>query len=179
MERPRISTGTGDDGTTGLLRGERVSKSALRIHALGTVDELNALLGVVLSEEGCPDALREPLERVQHALFNVGADIADSGKQSRHLSAVFIGELEQWGAAMERELPSLSHFILPGGSKIAALLHQARAVCRRAERWIVGLAQGEAVNPEVRVYLNRLSDCLFLAARMANREGKHPETKIR
>jgi len=217
MGRPRISTGTGDDGTTGLLRGERVSKSALRIHALGTVDELNALLGVILSEEGLPDALREPLVHVQHALFNVGADIADSGKQSRHLSAVFIGELEQWGATMERELPSLSRFILPGGSKIAALLHQARAVCRRAERWVVGLnhegqtygfpligtpfpqrlrssvgaretqrfarsftdssrssvpnaaKQGQMVNTNVLVYLNRLSDCLFLAARMANK----------
>ncbi|MDD4287170.1 MAG: cob(I)yrinic acid a,c-diamide adenosyltransferase [Candidatus Peribacteraceae bacterium] len=179
MARPRISTGTGDDGMTGLLRGERVLKSAMRVHAIGTVDELNAILGVVLSGEGLPETLRTPLERVQRALFNVGADIAAPDMQSHRLSAVFIGELEQWGVAMEAALPSLSEFILPGGSRIAALLHQARAVCRRAERWIVGLAQEEPVNPEVRVYVNRLSDCLFLAARMANHVVERPENKFK
>ncbi|MDD5041773.1 MAG: cob(I)yrinic acid a,c-diamide adenosyltransferase [Candidatus Peribacteraceae bacterium] len=178
MARPRISTGTGDDGTTGLLRGERVSKSALRIHALGTIDELNSILGVVLSENGLPEELRLPIEHVQRALFNVGADIAASGEQRHRLSAVFIGELEQWGLSMESSLPKLSHFLLPGGSRIAALLHQARAVCRRAERWVVALSQEERVNPEVRVYLNRLSDCLFLAARMANREEERIEIEV-
>ena len=176
--RPRISTGTGDDGTTGLLKGERVPKSAMRIHAIGTIDELNAILGVVLAEAGLTESLHLPLERVQRALFNVGADLASVSGGPR-LSAMYIGELEQWGAAMEQALPSLSNFILPGGSKIAALLHQARAVCRRAERWIVGLAQEERVNPEVRVYLNRLSDCLFLAARIANHEAAYPEVEVR
>jgi len=176
--RPTISTGTGDDGTTGLLKGKRVSKSAMRIHAIGTIDELNAILGVVLSESGLPEQLRQPLGRVQRALFTVGADLASVSGGSR-LSAMSIGELEQWGVAMEAALPSLSAFILPGGSHIAALLHQARAVCRRAERWIVGLAQEELINPEVRVYLNRLSDCLFLAARMANREGAREEVEVR
>lgn len=178
MARPRISTGTGDDGSTGLLKGGRVPKSALRIHAIGTVDELNAILGVVLSESNLPDTLRQPLERVQRALFNVGADLA-SVSDSQRLSAMSIGELEQWGAAMDLALPSLSNFILPGGSKIAALLHQARAVCRRAERWVVGTSQEDRVNPEVRVYLNRLSDCLFLAARMANHEAAYPEVEVR
>jgi len=187
MSRPIISTGTGDDGMTGLLRGERVPKSAMRVHAIGTVDELNAILGVVLSEEwppeaslakgGFPEILRTPLERVQKALFSVGADLASVSGGSR-LSAMSIGELEQWGAAMEQALPSLGNFILPGGSKIAALLHQARAVCRRAERWVVGTSQEERVNPEVRVYLNRLSDCLFLAARMANREETREEVEV-
>lgn len=181
MAKPRISTGMGDDGTTGLLKGERVPKSAMRIHAIGTIDELNAILGIVLSEEGLPEDLRTALERVQRALFVVGADVATvPGGLSRHrLSAVYIGELEQWGAAMEQSLPSLTHFILPGGSKIAALLHQARAVTRRAERWVVGLSWEEHVNPAVRVYLNRLSDCLFLAARRANRAEEHPEVEIR
>ncbi|MDD5103805.1 MAG: cob(I)yrinic acid a,c-diamide adenosyltransferase [Candidatus Peribacteraceae bacterium] len=224
--RPHISTGTGDDGTTGLLKGERVPKSALRIHAIGTVDELNSILGVVLSEVGLPDDLRKEIERVQRALFNVGADLA-SASGSPRLPAMSIGELEQWGAAMEQALPSLGNFILPGGSKIAALLHQARAVCRRAERWVVGLnhegktcgfplmgtpfprrlrssvgaretqrfarsfagsskscvsdatSQSSGVNTNVLVYLNRLSDCLFLAARMANRAKEHPEVEIR
>lgn len=187
MDRPILSTGTGDDGTTGLLQGKRVPKSDLRIHALGTVDELNAILGVVLSESGLPKDLRDPLEHVQHALFNVGADIAASGVQSHRLSAMFIGELEQWGVSMEEGLPSLSRFILPGGSKIAALLHQARAVCRRAERWVVGLVREEwnagpersrGMNPEVRVYLNRLSDCLFLAARSANHREARTEVRV-
>lgn len=182
MAKPRISTGTGDDGTTGLLRGERISKSALRIHAIGTVDELNAILGVVLCERDLPESLRLPLERVQRALFSVGADIAShdpaSGQSAHRLSAVFIGELEQWGSAMETALPALSRFILPGGSKAASLLHQARAVCRRAERWVVAMAQEEPVNPEVRVYLNRLSDYLFLAARMANSEQGQQEIEV-
>ncbi|MDO8469239.1 MAG: cob(I)yrinic acid a,c-diamide adenosyltransferase [Candidatus Peribacter sp.] len=177
MTRPRISTGTGDDGLTGLLKGGRVPKSAMRIHAIGTIDELNSILGVVLSEDGLPDDLRREIEHVQRALFNVGADLASVSGGSR-LSAMYIGELEQWGAAMEQALPSLSNFILPGGSRIAALLHQARAVARRAERWVVGVAQEESVNPEVRVYLNRLSDCLFLAARMANRETGQYEVKV-
>ncbi len=178
MSRPIISTGTGDDGTTGLLKGDRITKSSLRIHAIGTIDELNAILGVTLAEAALPESLRLPLERVQHALFQVGADLA-SASGGHRLSAMYIGELEQWGAALETALPALSHFVLPGGSRVAALLHQARAVCRRAERWVVGLAHEEPVNPEVRVYLNRLSDCLFLAARMANREQDHPEIEVR
>ncbi|OIO54738.1 ATP:cob(I)alamin adenosyltransferase [Candidatus Peregrinibacteria bacterium CG1_02_54_53] len=228
MEKPTISTGTGDDGSTGLLRGQRIPKSDMRIHALGTVDELNAILGVTLSYEDIPRALRLPLERVQRALFLVGADIATTGGASgaHRLSAMFIGELEQWGAAMEQALPSLGNFILPGGSKIAALLHQARAVCRRAERWVVGMnhegqtygfplmgtpfpqrlrssvgaretqrfarsftdssrssipdavSEGQMVDTNVLVYLNRLSDCLFLAARSANREEQRKEVKV-
>ncbi|HBU09206.1 MAG TPA: cob(I)yrinic acid a,c-diamide adenosyltransferase, partial [Candidatus Peribacter riflensis] len=151
MARPRISTGTGDDGMTGLLKGERVSKSAIRIHAVGSLDELNAILGVIMAETALSDDLRTALERVQRALFSAGADLASvsSGHQpsaasgglqpASRLSVLFIRELEEWGLTMERSLPKLSRFILPGGSKIAALLHQARAVCRRAERWVVGM----------------------------------------
>ncbi|MFH1443881.1 MAG: cob(I)yrinic acid a,c-diamide adenosyltransferase [Candidatus Peregrinibacteria bacterium] len=180
MKRPTISTGTGDDGMTGLLQGERVPKSALRIHTLGTIDELNAILGVVLSNEDVPEGLQSALERVQRALFLVGADLATTADSSgtHRLSAMFISELEQWGSDMEQTLPKLSRFILPGGSKVSALLHQARAVCRRAERWMVGLAKEEHVNPEAKVYLNRLSDCLFLAARIANHEEALVEVEV-
>lgn len=100
------------------------------------------------------------------------------GEKGYRLSSVFIGELERWGVAMEQELPSLSRFILPGGSKVSALLHHARAVCRRAERWVVSFAQEEAVNAEVQVYLNRLSDCLFLAARRANQDAGQDEVQV-
>ncbi|MEI8230905.1 MAG: cob(I)yrinic acid a,c-diamide adenosyltransferase [Candidatus Peregrinibacteria bacterium] len=196
MPRPSVSTGRGDDGTTDLFRGGRTHKSALRIHALGTIDELNAILGLALAEPDFPESLRSPMEQVQRALFLAGSDIATItpkslaadiplhpqgerlGEGSHRLSAMHIEELEKWGIEMEQELPKLTRFILPGGSKASALLHQARAVCRRAERWVVGLANEEGVNPEVRVYLNRLSDDLFLAARMANKDRGSPDVLV-
>jgi len=179
--RPTISTGRGDDGETDLYHGGRTKKSALRIHALGTIDELNAILGVALAEQRLPEELKAALLNVQRALFIAGADIATAsalGGMAYRMSPVFIQELEKWGISMEQDLPKLSRFILPGGSKVSALFHQARAVCRRAERWVVALGAEERVNPEVRVYLNRLSDCLFLAARMANRKENCAEVEV-
>lgn len=188
--RPRVSTGSGDDGSTGLYGGGRTKKSAMRIHALGTIDELNAILGVVLAERELPGELKSALTNVQRSLFVAGSDVgmvSALGGMAYRMSPIFIEELEKWGVEMEKELPSLSRFILPGGSKISALLHQARAVCRRAERWVVALGieeraagpeRSRGINPEVRVYLNRLSDCLFLAARFANQHARQDEIPV-
>jgi len=151
------------------------------MHVLGDLDELNTILGVVLAESALPVALSAPVQRVQRELFIAGADIAapeKAGAGVPRISPVHIGEIEQWGTELERELPELQRFILPGGSRAAALLHQARAVCRRAERWLAALSREEHVNTHVQVYLNRLSDALFLAARWANRAHGISETLV-
>lgn len=178
--RPSISTRTGDKGTTGLFGGQRVSKSNSRLHAYGTVDELNSVLGVVLAEPGLPMEIQEDLEDIQTTLFSVGADLAtpyDSKIQVDRMEKDTVEFLEERALVLEKSLPQLMHFILPGGSRIGALLHQARTVCRTAERWVVTLAEEEQVNEHVRVYINRLSDYLFLAARFANKELGVPETQ--
>lgn len=180
MSRPSISTATGDAGTTGLFGGQRVSKSDVRLHAYGTIDELNSLLGVVLAEPGLSDNLRQELAEVQSILFTVGADLAtpfDSRSQVDRLPEEAVKALEKQSVALEEELPDLTHFILPGGSRSGALLHQARTVCRRAERWLIALNEQDKINEQVRVYVNRLSDYLFLAARQANKEQDVPETQ--
>ncbi|MDD5623331.1 MAG: cob(I)yrinic acid a,c-diamide adenosyltransferase [Candidatus Peribacteraceae bacterium] len=171
MNRPGISTGTGDNGETALLTGKRVSKASARLHAIGSVDELAACLGVVLVEE-LPSPLRDQLLSIQRALFRVGADLAVpiGGKVPvKRVEAEQVRELEEWSLALERLLPKLQRFILPAGSRVAALLHQARAVCRRGERWVAALRETEQVNGHLLTYLNRLSDYLFLAAREVNR----------
>ncbi len=178
----KIHTRTGDAGQTSLFAGGRVSKDHVRLHAYGSVDELNSLLGVVLAA-GLPDALSASVQRVQHDLFIVGADLAtplDAASSyilrvgPEHVQTLE-ADIDQWEAA----LPELKHFILPGGSLGAALLHQARTVCRRAERWVVALQAGESINGEVLRYLNRLSDWLFVAARCANRAAGVAETEWR
>lgn len=174
MPRPSISTRTGDTGSTGLFGGRRVSKASHRLHAYGTVDELNALLGVILADRTLPQPIDDTLTSVQRTLFCVGADLAtpyDSRLQVDRVTADVVAMLEEWGAALEASLPPLTKFILPGVSSAGALCHQARTVCRRAERWVVALSEHEKVNEHVVVYLNRLSDYLFLAARFVNKHA--------
>ncbi len=179
MTRPSVSTATGDTGETGLYGGARISKAHPRLQAYGDVDELNSLLGVCLNDD-LPVSVAGPLSDVQATLFTVGADLAtplDAKSAVPRIEQQHIVSLEEWGTALEADLEPLQHFVLPGGAPGAARLHQARAVCRRAERWVaVLLQQGESVNDQVLVYLNRLSDVLFLAARTVNKatETKEP-----
>jgi len=169
-----IYTRAGDKGTTALLGGPVVPKDNPRVEAYGAVDELNAVIGIVLAF--CErDELKESLMRVQQDLFIVGAELASKGAKVKQISPARAGELEKEIDAMEAELTPLHHFILPGGSKTASLLHLARAVSRRAERAIVALSHKEKVNPDIIVYLNRLGDLLFIHARFVNYRKKVPE----
>ena len=162
----QIATRTGDDGTTGLGDGSRVAKDHLRIHAMGEVDELNSSLGVLLAEP-LPDAVRELLVVIQHELFNLGGELSIPGFALLKDAAVL--HLDQALAEHNAALPRLKEFILPAGTRSAALAHVARTVARRAERSVVALAATEAVRPAPRHYLNRLSDLLFVLARVLNR----------
>jgi cob(I)alamin adenosyltransferase len=162
----KITTRTGDAGSTGLGDGSRVGKDSLRIAALGDVDELNSLLGVLLCEE-LPGEVRELLLDIQHDLFDLGGEIAVPGG-----SFVREGQPGRLEAAVERynaELRPLAEFILPGGNRAAALAHLARTVCRRAERAVVSLGSTEPVTDTTRKYLNRLSDLLFVLGRWLNK----------
>ncbi|KZE31255.1 cob(I)yrinic acid a,c-diamide adenosyltransferase [Crenobacter luteus] len=166
----RIATRTGDDGTTGLGDGRRVAKDCARVNALGEVDELNSVIGVLLAEP-LPTEVAAWLAEVQHDLFDLGSELAVPGYAA--LTEVHVAGLDERLAAMNAALPMLKEFILPGGCRQAALAHQARSVCRRAERAVVALARDEAVGEASRQYLNRLSDALFVLARVLNRaEGR-------
>ncbi len=162
----RITTRTGDNGTTGLADGTRLSKSAPRVQALGDVDELNSQLGLLLCEP-LPDAVRELLIDVQHELFNLGGELAMPAAPllTEQAVAQLDRALEQHNAA----LPPLREFILPGGTRSAALAHIARTVARRAERSVVALGEAETLRSSLVLYLNRLSDLLFVLARVLNR----------
>jgi cob(I)alamin adenosyltransferase len=162
----QITTRTGDDGTTGLADGSRVPKHHLRIHALGEVDELNSHLGVLLAEP-LPQPVRALLVTIQHQLFNLGGELSMPGMALLKDEAV--AELDAAIDAHNAELPRLAEFILPAGARSAALAHVCRTVARRAERAVVDLAAHEEVNPSPRLYLNRLSDLLFVLARILNR----------
>lgn len=162
----QISTRTGDDGTTGLADGRRVPKHHLRIHALGEVDELNSHLGVLLAEP-LPADVRERLVTVQHELFDLGGELAMPGITLLKDEAV--AGLDAALASHNARLPRLAEFILPAGTRPAALAHVCRTVARRAERAVVQLAEAEEVNASPRLYLNRLSDLLFVLARVLNR----------
>jgi len=169
----KIYTKTGDQGETGLFAGPRVSKADLRIEAYGTVDELNAFLGLARAE-GMPAEIDGLLTRIQHELFSVGAELATPDPQAagtKLLTAAHITWLEQTIDAEEQRLEPLTQFILPAGSKAAAALHVARGVCRRAERRVVELREQtpESISSEIIQYLNRLGDLLFVLARLANR----------
>jgi cob(I)alamin adenosyltransferase len=168
----RIVTRTGDDGTTGLGDGSRVAKDALRVTALGEVDELNSVLGVLLAEPLTPP-LAAWLAEIQHDLFDLGSELAVPGYLA--LTDEHVGQLEARLSELNAELPPLKEFILPGGSRPAALAHQARCVCRRAERALVALAREESVSICARQYLNRLSDALFILARSLNRDAGQPD----
>lgn len=176
----KIYTRTGDKGSTGLFGGTRIPKSSVRLHAYGTVDELNACLGVVLSND-LPQETRHQLLTIQSTLFIVGADLATpigSKASTARLTATKTDELEQWIDAMEETLPALTNFILPGGTAAAAQLHVARTVCRRAERWISQLRETEQISEQILPYMNRLSDYLFVAARFVNKIAGSMDQKV-
>jgi len=162
----QIATRTGDDGTTGLGDGTRVAKSDLRIAALGDVDELNSTLGVILAEP-LPGDVRALLVVIQHELFNLGGELSIPGYSLLKVEAVL--RLDEALAHYNATLPRLKEFILPAGTRSAALAHVSRTVARRAERAVVALAASDAVRSESRQYLNRLSDLLFVLARVLNR----------
>lgn len=176
----KIYTKTGDRGETGLFGGERVPKDASRVEAYGTVDELNACLGMVCAQLADAD-LVDCLRRIQVELFDVGADLATppavtTTKQVPRTREAQTARLEQWIDHYEGELIPLTRFILPSGSPAGTTLHFTRAVCRRAERRVVTLNRAEEVNPEIIRYLNRLSDLLFVLARVVNHRSGMPET---
>jgi cob(I)alamin adenosyltransferase len=164
----KITTRTGDAGETGLGDGKRVPKHAPRIQSLGDIDELNYSLGMVLAED-LPEEIREVLLQVQQDLFDLGGELSIPGHAL--LAPARVVALEQAVEAWNGRLAPLKEFILPGGSRAAAAAHFARTVCRRAERSVVALAGKEPVNDPVRLYLNRLSDLLFVAARLLNRHA--------
>ncbi|MCD1262007.1 cob(I)yrinic acid a,c-diamide adenosyltransferase [Paenibacillus athensensis] len=171
----KIYTRTGDAGQTGVIGG-RVDKDDARVEAYGTVDELNSFLGQAMSfmdTERFGDLLADLLQ-VQHELFDCGSDLALLREELRpyKVTAEMVAALEPWIDKYDAETPDITRFILPGGGQVSSALHVCRTVCRRAERRVVTLAREQAINPEVRRYLNRLSDLFFTIARTANfREG--------
>ena len=168
----KIYTKTGDDGTTGLGDGTRVAKDSARVNAYGTVDEVNSAIGVVLAQT-LPDRIREVLTQAQHDLFDLGGELCIPGMSMVEDSDV--ERLEAMLDAFNDDLPPLKDFILPGGGLAAAHCHLARTICRRAEREVVTLSHHDAVRPEAIRYLNRLSDLLFVLARVLARESGHGE----
>ena len=162
----QIATRTGDNGTTGLGDNTRVSKHSLRVHAMGDVDELNSHIGVLLCEP-LPGDVRTLLVEVQHQLFNLGGELSIPGYELLKLEAV--AELDAALATHNAKLPRLAEFILPAGSRAASLAHVCRTVARRAERAVVALGEAEPLKDAPRQYLNRLSDLLFVLARVLNR----------
>jgi cob(I)alamin adenosyltransferase len=176
----QIYTRTGDDGTTGLVTGERRLKSDLRIETIGTVDEVNAFIGAARAAANTSDVLPQMLGRIQNDLFDLGADLATPEADAAPAFEVLrilsgqVDRLEREIDQLNLEIAPLNSFVLPGGSEAAARLHIARTVCRRAERLAVALAEKteERISPTVVKYLNRLSDFLFVAARHANNNGK-------
>jgi len=162
----QIATRTGDNGTTGLGDNTRVSKNSLRVHAMGDVDELNSNIGVLLCE-AMPEAVRGLLVEIQHQLFNLGGELSIPGFSLLKADAVL--RLDEALAHYNERLPRLKEFILPAGTRSAALAHVSRTVARRAERSVVALAAAEKINEAPRQYLNRLSDLMFVLARVLNR----------
>lgn len=168
----KIYTRTGDDGSTGLGNGDRVRKDDLRVEAFGTVDELNSMIGVVLSQP-IPKEIATVLTEVQHDLFNLGGELCIPGHQM--ITAETTAGLEAYIDRFNADLPPLKEFILPGGGEAAAHCHVARAVCRRAERRVLSLAAAEKVNSDGLNFLNRLSDLLFVLARCLSRHEQGSE----
>ncbi|MDO7907392.1 cob(I)yrinic acid a,c-diamide adenosyltransferase [Paenibacillus sp. JX-17] len=173
-----IYTRTGDEGQTSVIGG-RVSKDDIRVEAYGTIDELNSFVGqaISLSEGELFNDLREELTQIQHELFDCGSDLAfvKLGEGDYKVKAERVDQLEQWIDLHQAENPELERFILPGGSLLASTLHVCRTVCRRAERRTVTLAAHTEINPDVRRYLNRLSDYFFAVARTANVRQQIPD----
>jgi cob(I)alamin adenosyltransferase len=184
----RVYTRGGDKGETSLVGGQRIAKDSIRIESYGTVDELNAILGLVRVTNraaggigrGEPKRLDALLSRIQGELFNLGSDLAtlpgDRHPRQPVIEAQHVKRLENEIDDLNRDLPELSSFVLPGGGATAAFLHQARTVCRRAERAVTTLTRQEAVGPHCLAYLNRLSDLLFVLSRRAAKMRKESET---
>ena len=170
----KIYTRTGDDGTTGLANGERVDKCDPRVETFGSVDETNSIIGLILAETDIPNDIRDSLVRIQHELFEIGAELALPGY--RKIGPRHIARLEAELDALNTELPPLKEFVLPGGNRPAAVCHIARTTCRRAERNAWAAAKQSDINPDLLRYLNRLSDFLFVAARRLARHGGGTET---
>lgn len=169
----KIYTRTGDDGTTGLGDGSRVAKDAPRVEAYGTVDEANSAIGMVLACDSVPDRVRAILTEAQHDLFELGGELCIPGHSA--VTEAFVQRLETELDALNADLPALQEFILPGGGHAAAACHLARTIVRRAERRVATLSDAETVRPEVIHYLNRLSDLLFVVARVLAREESGQE----
>lgn len=169
----KIYTRTGDDGSTGLGDGSRTSKTSPRVEAIGDVDELNSQIGLLLAEADLPAAMRPTLTRIQHELFELGGELSIPGYA--RINEAMVSALETDLDALNETLPPLKEFILPGGSRPAAQCHVARAVCRRAERRLVAMSKAEAVTPATLMYLNRLSDLLFVLCRAINRALGHAD----
>lgn len=163
----KIYTRTGDEGTTGLGDGSRVPKDSPRIEVMGDVDEVNSLIGLILVQ-AVRDSIRHTLNEVQHKLFDLGGELCMPGFTA--ISAEDVNFLEQALDQHNTELPPLKEFILPGGGPAAAACHMARAVCRRAERRMISLDRQEPLSPQVRAYINRLSDLLFVFGRVLARD---------
>ena len=163
----KIYTRTGDDGTTGLGDGSRVAKDSIRVEAYGTVDEANSAIGLILASDSVPKAIRDCLTEVQHDMFELGGELCIPGHSA--VTQVFIDRLETQLDGFNEDLPRLKEFILPGGGPAAAACHLARTIVRRAERRVGTLSTAEDVRPECGKYLNRLSDLLFVVARVLAR----------
>ncbi len=172
----KIYTKTGDEGVTGLQGGKRISKSSERIRAYGNVDEVNSVLGLVLSHKIDQD-VEELIKKIQNELFVLGSDLSnpDMDDKQNRISKNMIEDLEKKIDEYEKELPPLSNFILPGGANSASLIQLARTVTRRAETNVVSLSNTEKINTECQVYLNRLSDLLFVIGRVLNKRSKTPD----
>jgi len=168
----KIVTRTGDAGETGLGDGSRVAKDSPRIEAIGTIDELNSVLGVLLAEP-LPEAIAACLTDIQHDLFDLGGELSIPGHFA--ITDAHVARAEAVVEAFNADLAPLKEFILPGGSRAAALAHVARTVCRRAERLLIRLAATESVSERSRVYLNRISDLLFVLARAINHAASRPD----
>lgn len=169
----KIYTRTGDDGSTGLGDGSRVAKDSLRVKAYGTADEANSAIGMILACSSVSDNVAGILTEVQHDLFELGGELCIPGHSA--IDDQFIERLENELDALNKDLPALENFILPGGGPAAAACHLARTIVRRAERCTVSLAAEESVRPQVIRYLNRLSDLLFVIARVLARAEKGQE----
>jgi cob(I)alamin adenosyltransferase len=167
----KIYTKTGDDGTTGLGDGSRVAKDHLRVEAFGTIDELNCLVGLLISQSDLPENIVTTLQHIQHNLFNLGGELC--APNTYIIEASDSEQLEKKLDTLNSNLPYLKDFILPGGSMAASMCHLARAVCRRAERRMISLHQQELLSKHSLAYVNRLSDLLFVIARvLARKDGR-------
>ena len=165
----KIYTRTGDKGTTGLGDGSRVDKDSVRVEAYGCVDELNSCIGMILAEPDVPQDVREWMNEIQHDLFDLGGELCIPGQTA--ITDEYIDRLEQQIEIMNADLPMLKEFILPGGNRSATTCHLARTICRRAERRVLTLSKSETTSEYGLKYLNRLSDFLFVAARVLARQN--------